>query len=190
MTEEQIQSAAIACSRGQLEQFGSLYDAFLDPIYRFVYYRTGHKQTAEDITSEVFMKALSSIRGYKPERAGFSTWLYTIARNTVIDHSRAIRPTQGLEEALEVTSTDNPFRDSANRIELEHVLEQLKAFSVRQQDIVLMRIWDGMSHREIAQVLGLSEANVKMQYSRTLKALQQKVGLSALMALAAVWVSV
>lgn len=187
MTEEQIQAAAVACSRGQLESFGALYDVFLDRIYRFVYYRTGHQQQAEDITSEVFMKALRSISGYKPERASFSTWLYAIARNAVIDHGRTNRPSQGLEEALNVVSADDPFRDSANRIELEKVLQQLKTFSARQQDIVLMRVWDGMSHKEIADVLGMSEASVKMQFSRTLKQLQAKVGMTAVIGLMTAW---
>lgn len=190
MTEEQIQAAAVACSRGQLDAFSVLYDAFLDRIYRFVYYRTGHQQLAEDITSEVFMKALRCISGYKPERASFSTWLYAIARNAVIDHSRTQRPTEGLESVVELAATDDPARTAHRTLELEKVLAQLKLFTPRQQDILLMRLWDGMSHKEIGEVLGMSEASVKMQFSRTLKQLQAKVGMTAVIALMAAWVGV
>lgn len=190
MTEEQIQATAVACSRGQLEGFGALYDAFLDRIYRFAYYRTGHQQLAEDITGEVFMKALRSISGYKPERASFTTWLYAIARNAVIDHSRTQRPTEGLESIVELAASDDPARTVHSRLQLAQVMEQLKAYTPRQQDIVLMRLWDGMSHKEIAEVLGMSEASVKMQFSRTVKQLQHKLGVTAVVALAAAWTGV
>lgn len=188
MTDAEINAAASACSRGELDEFGNLYDAFVGRIYKFVYYRTGHKQTAEDITSEVFVKALDAVRTFRPERASFATWLYTIARNTVIDHSRTHRPTEGLEFLVELASGDDPARTAHTTLELEKVLEQLRTFTPRQQDIVLMRLWDGMSHKQIADVLSMSEAGVKMQFSRTLKQLQSKVGIAAVVTLAGAWV--
>ncbi|MEK9181005.1 MAG: sigma factor [Patescibacteria group bacterium] len=71
----------IACQKGELENFGQLYDQYIDKIYRFIYYRTRHKETAEDLTAQTFQKALEGVCGYNAGRGRFSSWLYQIARN-------------------------------------------------------------------------------------------------------------
>ena len=75
---------------GNLEHFGEIYDVYIKKIYNFIYYKTHHKETAEDLTSETFRKALSNIKSFDTHRA-FSSWLYRIAQNTVIDHYRTYR---------------------------------------------------------------------------------------------------
>ena len=76
-----------SCQKGSVEDFGRLYDLYIKKIYNFIYYKTHHQETAEDLVSIVFTKALKKINTF--DNSGtFSAWLYRIARNTVIDHYR------------------------------------------------------------------------------------------------------
>src|SRR5207253_1074764 len=79
------------------EAFGALYDRYFAQIYRFVFSRLRDQTAAEDVTSEVFMKALRSIPRYQDTGRPFTAWLYQISVNTVNDRFRASRPTVDLE---------------------------------------------------------------------------------------------
>ncbi len=75
---------------GEAEAFGRLYDQYSDTVYRYIYYRVGGKATAEDLTSETFLRALRRISTFTWQGRDFGAWLVTIARNLVADHcSRA-----------------------------------------------------------------------------------------------------
>lgn len=167
-----------AIQQGELSNFSSLYDLYNDKLYRFIYFRTHHKQTAEDLTSTVFMKALEHIGSYKPRKGQFSSWLYQIARNAIIDHYRTFKPSEDIENAWDLGSNVNIERDTDLKMNLEKVQSYLEGLSAQQRDIVIMRVWDGLSHKEIAEVLGITEANSKMIFSRTLGKLQKEVSIA------------
>ncbi len=170
----QIDEIAIlaAVTRGELDAFTKLYDMYLERIYRFVYYRLPHKEIAEDITSDVFVSALEKIASYNPNKASFATWLYTIARNKIIDHARKSKPVEIIEQAFDLSSGDNPAKDASQALDIAKAKEYLNTLDQTQRDIVIMRIWDELSHKEIAAVLNMSEAAVKMNYSRTIAKMQ------------------
>jgi RNA polymerase sigma-70 factor, ECF subfamily len=172
------------CQNGELEYFGLLFDAYYKKIYNFIYYRTHHKETAEDVASLVFTKALEKIESFNPKKAGFSTWLYQIARNSIIDHYRTAKSTDDIENAFDLPSSSNIERDADTRAQLEKVKAYLEELPVQQRDIVIMRVWDGLSHKEIAEVLGISEANSKMTYSRVMGKLNKEVQFAVLLLLA------
>ncbi|MGE5392689.1 MAG: RNA polymerase sigma factor [Candidatus Saccharibacteria bacterium] len=168
-----------SCQRGELENFAGLYDLYVKKIYSFIYYRTHHTETAEDLTSLTFTKALEHIGSFKSSKGTFSSWLYQIARNTITDHYRQRRPTSDIEDAWDLSSDTDIERDVDLRAKLAQVNRYLQGLPAQQRDIVLMRVWDGLSHREIAEILGISEANSKVIYSRTLAKLNQAVGVAA-----------
>src|SRR6056297_2278284 len=86
---KQRESQAINnCQQGQLDSFNWLYERYIKKIYNFIYYKTMHQETAEDLTSQTFIKALNKINSFDSEQGTFQAWLYKIARNTVIDHYR------------------------------------------------------------------------------------------------------
>ncbi|MBI4054176.1 MAG: RNA polymerase sigma factor [Candidatus Doudnabacteria bacterium] len=171
------ETAVQECQNGNLSAFGDLYDAYIRKIYAFVYYRTHHKQTAEDLTSRVFIKALENISSYSSAKGTFSTWLYRIARNQVIDHYRTVRTSADIADAFDLAGKDNVERDLDVKIELEKVSRLLSELTPEQRDLVIMRVWDGLSYREISHVLGKSEDALKMSFSRVIGKLRSPASL-------------
>lgn len=159
--------------------FAEVYDAHVQKIYAFVYYRVQHREIAEDLTSATFLKALDKYVSFKG--GNVRAWLYRIARNTITDHYRTHRPPADLDAAQDVASTANPAHDAETRLQLQRVLAELRTLPNEQQEIVLMRAWDGLTHAEIAEILGKTEASVKMQFSRSVRQLQSKLPLAALL---------
>lgn len=173
-------SILAAIAKGELEEFTKLYDAYLERIYRFVYHRLPHTQTAEDVSSDIFISALEKISSYNSQKASFSTWLYTIARNKVIDHTRTRKSTEEIDAANNVASHHNPAHDASTAFDIDSIQKFLGTLDATQRDIILMRVWDDLPHKDIATVLGMSEAAVKMNYSRTIHKLQVAFGTAAI----------
>ncbi len=177
MDADQHHNLVVRWKQGDSSAFQALYDGFVDPIYRFVYYRTSHKQTAEDVTSEVFMKALARIHQFDESKGTFQSWLYTIARNTIVDHYRTKKEAVDIEEAYEVgTKTDLDGRVDRTR-ELEKVRAYLDTLPEDSREIVLLRVWDDLSYQQIAEIVGKSEAACKMTFSRAIGKLRQEIPL-------------
>ena len=166
------------CQGGNLKQFGELYEKYIKKIYDFVYYKTHHKETAEDLVSSVFFKALEKIGRFESAKGSFQAWLYQIARNTVIDHYRTKKTDRNIEDIWGLAGNEDLARDIDTREKVGQIEAYLKELKAEQRDIIIMRVWQGLSHREIAEALGKSEASVKMIYSRALRQLRQDMPLA------------
>lgn len=162
-----------AASQGDRQAFGRLYDAYVQDIYNFIYYKTHHVETAQDLTSQTFMKALRSMGRFDAQRAAFRTWLYSIARNAVIDHYRRARPTSNIEDAFDIASDADIERDAHVAQLMQKVQPLLAGLSAEQREIVLLRLWQGKSYREIADIIGKTEGACKVMFSRTMRHLQK-----------------
>ncbi|MFH1522205.1 MAG: RNA polymerase sigma factor [Patescibacteria group bacterium] len=171
------------CRKGNLKEFGKLYDNYIDKIYNFIYYKTFHKETAEDLVSQTFFKALEKINKYSPEIGSFSSWLYQIARNTVIDYYRTKKETNNIEDIWDLKDNTDLERDEGVKQKLEDVQKYLSALNKEQREIVIMRVWDELSYKEIAEITGKSEASLKMTFSRTINKLRQEMPLEILILL-------
>lgn len=171
------------CQNGDLTRFAEIYDFYINKIYNFIYYRTGHKEIAEDITSTVFLKAIKKINSFTVGSGTFSSWLYCIARNTVIDHYRTNKNGTDVNDLWSLGKEDNFIANIDNVFKIEEIREYLKNFSVPQREIIIMRIWDGLSYKEIAEITGRSEGSIKMNISRALKSIRKKTTLSAIIIL-------
>lgn len=165
------------CQKGDSHSFGGLYDLYAKKIYDFLYFRTHHKQTAEDLASSVFTKALERIAQFDSTKAKFSTWLYQIAKNTLVDHFRTLKYSQSIEDIWDMPSSVNVERDADTALALEKVKEQIKQLPALQRDIIVMRLWDGLSHKEISEILGISEGNSKVSFSRAVSKLRVEMGI-------------
>ena len=86
---------------GESSAFGRLYDRYLEKIYRFVFFKVGHREEAEDLTQQVFTSAWENIQGFREQGLPISSWLYKIARNSIIDHYRTKKTHTPLERIPE-----------------------------------------------------------------------------------------
>src|SRR5690606_23089497 len=118
-----------------------------------IYFRVHHTETAEDLTSSVFVKALENIGQFNPSKGSFSAWVYQIARNAIIDHVRKFKPTQDIETAWDLSDGTNIPKDFDAKEQLATVQAYLKELDPHLRDIIIMRVWDGLSHKEIAEIL-------------------------------------
>ncbi len=179
MTAEERQLAERSRA-GDREAFAGLYDAYAQKIYRYLYYRIQNRHTAEDLTSTVFLKALNGIGSFDPEKGSVSAWFYTIARNALTDHFRTQKATVDLEDVWDalVDGTDL-VRDADTAERLKDVDKHLMTLTAAQRDVVIMRLWDGLSYAEIAEATGKSEAACKMTFSRGITTLRSVMPLTA-----------
>jgi RNA polymerase sigma-70 factor (ECF subfamily) len=166
------------CQNGDLEEFDRLYKYYFDRIYRFVAYRVLDKQIAEDITSQTFFKALKSIKGFSAGKGNFSSWIYRIARNNIIDYYRGNKSNLDISEMWNLRSSDNLENEVETQEKIGQALDALKKLTKEHQEILIMRIWDNLPYKEIALITGKSEANCKVIFSRSIQKLKKEVVLS------------
>lgn len=160
----------VAQAQADPRKFDSLYLAFVDEIYRFIYCRTSAKETAEDITSQVFMQALEHVPKFRyAPGARFSSWLYAIARNLVIDHYRKHRETVDLEQIEPLSSPETASTAVDHSIDQQRVRQVLQQLSPDDQEILQLRLWQDRSYREIAQIVQSNAVAVRARFSRALK---------------------
>lgn len=171
------------CLGGDYDKFGLIYDRYIRKIYDFVYFKTHHRQTAEDLTSQTFFKALRNLKEYDVNKGKFSSWLYQIARNAVIDHYRTQKKDLNIEDVWDLKSNEDISQNSANLEKLRAVRVCLEKLSAKQREIVLLRIWQDLPYREIAEIVGKSEQNCKVIFSRTMASLRGEALLAFLLLL-------
>ena len=166
---------------GNSEAFGKLYDAYIKKIYNFIYYKTWHQETAEDLTSLTFLKALNAIKKFNSEKGTFSSWLYQIARNNISDHFRSLKSTTDIEDAWDIKDNIDILADTDAKLKLEKLREGLSILSSEQREIVILRLWEGLSHKEIADIMQKKEATVKVSYSRAVSKIKKEIVIALLL---------
>jgi len=158
-----------------IEAFTAFYEQYLPKIYRYISYRINDRFLAEDITSAVFEKALTKFNQYNAEKAALSTWIFRIARNTLIDHYRASgrAHTVQLDEALDTPEKDKSPEQAVIEEEESRMLKRCIAkLSPPEQEIVSLKFSAEMTNRQIAATLGLSESNVGVILYRAVRKLR------------------
>ncbi len=150
-------------------EWENLYRAQLPRVYNFFRYRVGCTADAEDLTARTFEKAWRARHRYRRDLAGFSTWLFTIARHVAIDHFRSRRPAAPLEAAREIASpTPTPEQDASLGQQAERLSRLLEHLPAREREILALKYGAEMTNRAIAAATGLSESNVGTILQRTL----------------------
>ena len=163
---------------GEAEAFGQLYDHYLPKIYRFVLLKVSHREEAEDLTHQSFLKAWESITGYVDQGFPFGSWLYQISRNTVIDHYRSSSKDKAqlnVEDVAELISDDSEPLDKSvdKKLALGKIAQALKELKDIEQDVIIMRFVDDLPHEEVARVLEKSEGAVKLIQYRAIQSLKK-----------------
>ncbi|WP_344567950.1 ECF subfamily RNA polymerase sigma factor, BldN family [Streptomyces axinellae] len=159
---------------GEAEAFGRLYDQYSDTVYRYIYYRVGGRATAEDLTSETFLRALRRIGTFTWQGRDFGAWLVTIARNLVADHFKSSRfrleVTTG--EMLDANEVERSPEDSVlESLSNAALLEAVRKLNPQQQECVTLRFLQGLSVAETARIMGKNEGAIKTLQYRAVRTL-------------------
>jgi RNA polymerase sigma-70 factor (ECF subfamily) len=148
------------------QQFLEYYEKFKDKIFNYFWYRVNfNRDIAEDLTSEVFIKALSNFDSYDEDRS-FQTWVYRIAHNHLVNYYRVCNRETALDP--DAHSYDNLDKLNAS-IELKKLLIEIRQLEPYYRDVLEMRFIDGLANDEIADLLGKDEGAVRTQISRALQ---------------------
>lgn len=164
--------------QGDAEAFGQLYDHYVSGVFRFIYYRVGSQQLAEDLTSETFVRGLRAIQRFNWQGKDFGAWLTTIARNLVADHFKSSR--SRLEIVSDTipegkTHAPSPEQEVLALISNEMLFEAVSALPTEQRDCILMRFIQGLSIAQTAAALGRSEGAIKQLQLRAVRSLAKSV---------------
>lgn len=162
---EDDRALAARASGGDAEAFGLLYDRYLAAVYRYVFYRVRNEAEAEDVTSDVFLKALRAIPRYEPRQA-FLAWLYRIARNAVIDRGRhlASRTQVTFEDALAHDPGDrvaDPDRGLLAGSDASAVRAAIARLTPLQQEVIVLRYVEDLDTKAIAQITGRRDGTIR-----------------------------
>lgn len=175
---EREEDAALArrAGSGEAEAFGVLYDRYVDAVYRYVFYRVRNEAEAEDVTSDVFMRALRAIPKYEPRQA-FLAWLYRIARNAVIDRSRrqAARQQVSFEDALAHPNADQVVNPDAGLLagsDASVVRVAMQQLTPLQQEVLVLRYVEGYDTKTISKLVGKRDGTIRGIEFRALSALR------------------
>ena len=154
-------------------EFLSFYDLNVKGVYNFIFYRTGHRETAEDLTQQIFLKALQAWPSFDSGKGTPKAWIFGIARHALIDHFRTAKPMFDLELAVQNDSGDNVERNFETKARLVEAQRYLSQLEPEDRDIVVMRVWDELTYAEIGEIIGKSEAATKMIFSRIIQKLRE-----------------
>lgn len=159
------------------EGFAKIYDTYVAHVYRFIYFKVGREQDAQDLTSEVFLKLWATIRGRADEIKNIRAFVYQIARNIVVDFYRKNKNDIPIEEVSEMDfASEAPIALLSKTDDLQTTLQALRQLKEEYKEIIVMRYLDELSYSEISDATGKSAISVRVTAHRALSALKKIVG--------------
>ena len=152
-----------------------LYNIYFERIYRFIYYRVSHKETAEDLTEDVFVKLFKKLRGLE-QLGAFEGWLFQIARNQVIDYYRRKKQTVPLEEVENTLEYETNIVDIVN-LKTEQVvfIKLLKELTPEQQQVIKLKFLEGIDNDIIAEMMNKTEGAIRVIQHRAIAKLRELI---------------
>lgn len=161
-------------------KFKEYYEEYMPQVYGYIYMRTGRdKDLAEDLVSEVFMKALEKLHLYSEQKGGsFRAWVFRITKNHLIDHYRSSKrkQTSSLDELENVAAGKaNVEADAKKELEKEELSAALEYLSEDKKELVIMKYLSGYSYKEMAEIVGENENKIRVKTFRAIKDLKRKL---------------
>ncbi|WP_231104900.1 sigma-70 family RNA polymerase sigma factor [Haloechinothrix halophila] len=183
-TSEQAWGLVHAAQQGDTAAFGMLYDQYVDTVYRYVLFRVGDKELAEDVTSETFLRALRRITSVSYQGRDVGAWFVTIARNLILDHVKSSRYRREIATGEIADAGSVPFLAEkqadagpeqqviamATKDELFRCIQEL---GDDQQECIVLRFLQGLSVAETAEIMDRNEGAIKALQHRAVRRLAQ-----------------
>ncbi|NUO98135.1 MAG: sigma-70 family RNA polymerase sigma factor [Nonomuraea sp.] len=172
---DDIRTLVLHAKNGCTDSFGTLYDRYVDLVYRYIYFRVGSHPLAEDLTSETFLRALRRIGDFTWQGRDFGAWLVTIARNLVADHFKSGRYRLEIAtgEVIDVPLDGSHIPENAvvTAIMNDRVLRAVRDLNPEQQECVVLRFLHGLSLAETALIMGKKSGAIKALQFRAIRSL-------------------
>lgn len=157
--------------KGNTKAFGEVYDIYYGQIHKYVFYKVSSDHV-DDVVGSVFIKAWTHIKKYKKGSFPFSSWLFRIAHNAVIDHYRTNKEFYELEEKIADESM-NPQVFTEKQLNSDRVHHALRKLNGNYQEVILLKYMQDLSNKEIAKAMKTNETNVRTLQFRALKKLRE-----------------
>jgi RNA polymerase sigma-70 factor (ECF subfamily) len=163
--------------QGDAQAFAELYRTYVQLIFRYVYHRVNDTQLAEDMTGDVFMRALEGLRGYQDQGKPFVAWLYSIAHARVVDHYRRVerRPVESDVEDEPIPFTPDMDQDILRRQAALALREAITELTDEQQQVIILRFIEGYRIEMVAQIMSKNANAVKALQHRALHSLAARL---------------
>src|SRR5690349_1596084 len=165
----------VRAKAGDHSAFTQIYERYAPAIYRYIYYRIGEVELAEDLQAEVFLRMFEGLQRYEDRGWPISAWLYRIARDRTIDIIRRRRNRQHVPLEAWGGSCDGPEHNVTRQLEYEELRHTLNDLTDDQREVIQMRFLGEMSIQEVAQTLGRTEGSVKALQHRGLQSLARRL---------------
>jgi RNA polymerase sigma-70 factor (ECF subfamily) len=160
--------------RGDATAFAEIYERCQPAIYRYIFYQVGDAPTAEDLTSEVFVRLVDKIDRFTYHGRPLLAWLYTIARNLVTDHHRRAKQSQPLELEKQLIATEVDVEEAVeDKLAQNRVIAAIPHLTEEQRQVILLRFIEGLDNASTASILNKSVNAVKALQHRALAALRR-----------------
>lgn len=174
--------ASVEAARRDPRAFEALYRKYVAQVYNFALYELRDPHAAEDLTAQVFLRALGNLRHFREQGEGdgssFRVWLFQIARNALSNERRRSRrhPEAPLDAALDMPAIDNVHETAASRDELRAALAAIDRLPADRRRALVLRFVNELDAREIGQVLGRSEGATRVLIHRSLQSVARTIG--------------
>lgn len=173
LTSPEVEGFVAASQKGDSDAFGKLYDLFVNSIYRYIFYRVGAKE-AEDLTELVFLKTWENLKQYRSGPQHFSSWIFRIAHNVVVDYYRSRREEEELTENFEDMREEAQSTLRAHRrFDHEAIVSAIKKLKDSYRQILILKYINDFSNEEIKEILGRSGAALRILQFRALRSLKR-----------------
>ena len=177
-----VDRSAVEAARRDPRAFEALYRKYVAQVYNFALYELRDPNAAEDLTAQVFLRALTGLPSFREQgeapSSSFRVWLFQIARNALSNERRRVRrhPDAPLDLALEVASTDDVQAQAVERDQLARAWQAIEGLPVERRRALVLRFVGEMSTREIGEVLGRSEGATRVLIHRALQTVSRQLG--------------
>lgn len=176
LTRHELEALIGQVKDGDAKAFAVLYDLYAARIYRYIFYKVNHTFDAEDLTAEVFLRAFEKIQSYEVRECPFSSWLYRIAHNAVVDYYRLkgkeMTRTLGDNEILG-SERHNPEIVILSNLDSNDLCHALQKLTDEQREVVLLRFIEGLPAKQVAEIVNKPEGAVRALQRRGLKAISR-----------------
>jgi len=156
------------------EELSKLYEEYFPRVYNYVYYRVLNRDLAEELVSDIFLRVVRSYHTYDPKKAKFSTWVFRIAHNCLINYYRSRREITDIDQVSEgVMSTEDSYQEGET--DDERVQRLLTYLNDEERELIYLKFYSEKSNVQIGELLGMNASTVSTKVSRAVSKMRAHV---------------